>query len=151
MLWKQFKNIAIPILSEHILAEEIHQEDKLIRFLSKKDRQYYALKSVNAGIIIGFYGERNSINPLCFSPRADLAAKYLKLLLELGLNAFTTSIAFSEDLLGPVEGTVYVLSLEQGLPYRITSSLDPTNYAECGSYRAARMLAEAASAGGEHP
>ena len=143
MLWEEFRNLALPILSEHFPPELIKDNGDSIVFTSRRDRLKFRLTEEKRTINISYYGERNTIDTFCSTPSIVLATVCLELLVRDGMDKFVDITYTPRELLGLVPDTVFSISKDHLPFFQLTSTVDPTVYAQCESFACARAIAEA--------
>ncbi len=148
MLWEQFKNIASQILSDHFAPNLIEDNGDSIVFTDRRSLASYLVTEDALGITIGYYDERNTINPIFTSPSLDLATMGLTLLAREGLGKLVDMHYPPDEVLGPVPGTDYSIRKDRSRGYHLTHKTDSTLSAKCAYFTYARAIAVAASARG---
>lgn len=142
-MWEEFRNLALPILSEHFPSDLVKDNGDSIVFTSRRDYTTYILTEDERGIVIAYEGERNTLVSFCITKSPELATTCLTLLARDGIATLTDMSYTPRDLLGPVLHTAFTIS-KKSLPlFDLTSTIDPALSAKCRSFACARAIAEA--------
>lgn len=145
MLWEVFRNLALPILSEHFPTELIEDNGDSIVFTDRRSLASYLLTENARGITVGWYGERDTISTIFTSPSLELATVGLTLLVREGLGKLIDIEYASDELLGPVPDTDYSIRKDRSRGFHLTHKTDSTLRAYCDYFTYARAIAEASA------
>lgn len=145
MLWEAFRNLALPILSEHFPTELIEDNGDSIVFTDRRSLASYLLTENARGITVGWYGERDTISTIFTSPSLELATVGLTLLVREGLGKLVDIEYASDELLGPVPDTDYSIRKDRSRGFHLTHKTDSTLRAYCDYFTYARAIAEASA------
>ncbi len=145
MLWEAFRNLALPILSEHFPTELIEDNGDSIVFTDRRSLASYLLTENARGITVGWYGERDTISTIFTSPSLELATVGLTLLVREGLGKLIDIEYASDELLGPVPDTDYSIRKDRSRGFHLTHKTDSTLRAYCDYFTYARAIAEASA------
>ena len=145
MLWDAFRNLALPILSEHFPTELIEDNGDSIVFTDRRSLASYLLTENARGLTIGRHEERNTVGTFFTSPSIELATIALTLLAREGLGKLVDMHYPPDELLGPVPGTDYSITRDRSRGFHLTHKTDSTLSADCDYFTYARAIALAAS------